>query len=221
MKGRGRSTPRRGSSAILQLCAEDNIQVCNLTTRGQLFPRAAPPDPPQLPQAARHHDAEIAAARAKEVMSQLAEMGPGTSFHRVIDETEPLVARRQGPPRRAVHRQGLFRPARRRAREQQDQRRRARPARAALSVPVDSAGQGDRQRYRNAEVVWCQEEPQNMGAWSFVDRRIEQVLVGLDVTAKRPRFAGRPEAASPATGLFEAAQCRAGASSSPKQSRSA
>jgi 2-oxoglutarate dehydrogenase E1 component len=58
-------------------------------------------------------------------------------------------------------------------------------------------------RYRNAEIVWCQEEPQNMGAWNFVDRRIEQVLDGLDVAAKRPRFVGRAEAASPATGLFK------------------
>jgi 2-oxoglutarate dehydrogenase E1 component len=59
------------------------------------------------------------------------------------------------------------------------------------------------QRYRNAEIVWCQEEPQNMGAWNFVDRRIEQALGGLDVASKRPRFAGRAEAASPATGLFK------------------
>jgi len=57
-------------------------------------------------------------------------------------------------------------------------------------------------RYRNAEVVWCQEEPENMGAWGFIDRRIEQVLSGLDITARRPRFVGRAEAASPATGLF-------------------
>ena len=56
-------------------------------------------------------------------------------------------------------------------------------------------------RYSKADLVWCQEEPQNMGAWSFVDRRIEQVLAGLDVAAKRPSYAGRPEAASPATGL--------------------
>jgi len=59
------------------------------------------------------------------------------------------------------------------------------------------------QRYRNAEIVWCQEEPQNMGGWNFVDRRIEQVLAGLDIAAKRPRFVGRGEAASPATGLFK------------------
>ena len=42
-----------------------------------------------------------------------------------------------------------------------------------------------------------------MGAWSFVDRRIERVLAGLDIAAKRPRFVGRTEAASPATGLFK------------------
>jgi len=59
------------------------------------------------------------------------------------------------------------------------------------------------QPYRNAEIVWCQEEPRNMGAWNFVDRRIEQVLAGLDIGAKRPRFAGRAEAASPATGLYK------------------
>ena len=33
--------------------------------------------------------------------------------------------------------------------------------------------------YRNAEVVWCQEEPENMGAWNFVDRRLEKVLAGI------------------------------------------
>src|SRR5262249_17760620 len=43
----------------------------------------------------------------------------------------------------------------------------------------------------------------NMGAWGFVDRRIERALGGLDIVAKRPRFAGRAEAASPATGLFK------------------
>jgi 2-oxoglutarate dehydrogenase E1 component len=55
--------------------------------------------------------------------------------------------------------------------------------------------------YRNADLVWCQEEPENMGAWTFVDRRIEKVLTGLEIKAKRPEYVGRAEAASPATGL--------------------
>jgi 2-oxoglutarate dehydrogenase E1 component len=40
-----------------------------------------------------------------------------------------------------------------------------------------------------------------MGAWTFVDRRIEKVLASLENKAKRPRYVGREEAASPATGL--------------------
>jgi 2-oxoglutarate dehydrogenase E1 component len=40
-----------------------------------------------------------------------------------------------------------------------------------------------------------------MGAWTFIDRRVEKVLAGLGGKAFRPRFVGREEAASPATGL--------------------
>lgn len=52
----------------------------------------------------------------------------------------------------------------------------------------------------NAEVAWCQEEPKNMGAWFFVDRRIEDVLRSFNSKSSRPVYVGRPEAASPATG---------------------
>ena len=51
------------------------------------------------------------------------------------------------------------------------------------------------------EVIWCQEEPENMGGWTFVDRRIERVLTALKHKAKRPIYVGRKAAASPATGL--------------------
>jgi 2-oxoglutarate dehydrogenase E1 component len=54
--------------------------------------------------------------------------------------------------------------------------------------------------YENADVVWCQEEPENMGAWAFVDRRIEKVLGRLEGRVRRPQYAGRDPAASPATG---------------------
>jgi 2-oxoglutarate dehydrogenase E1 component len=42
-----------------------------------------------------------------------------------------------------------------------------------------------------------------MGAWHFVDRRIERALADLDVKSKRPVYIGRKESASPATGLLK------------------
>ena len=58
--------------------------------------------------------------------------------------------------------------------------------------------------YRNAELVWCQEEPENAGAWNFLDRRLEKVLTDLAGKATRPIYAGREAAASPATGSARA-----------------
>ena len=58
------------------------------------------------------------------------------------------------------------------------------------------------EKYPKAEVVWCQEEPKNMGAWTFVAPRIEDLLGRLKVAAERPSFAGRPESASTAVGVI-------------------
>jgi 2-oxoglutarate dehydrogenase E1 component len=55
-------------------------------------------------------------------------------------------------------------------------------------------------RFKQAEMVWCQEEPRNMGAWFFVDTYIEWVLNQIGAKNRRPRYAGRPAAASPAVG---------------------
>jgi 2-oxoglutarate dehydrogenase E1 component len=184
----------------LQLCAEDNIQVCNLTSaanyfhvlRRQIHRNFRKPLVILTPKSL---------LRAKEVMSRLDEMGPGTSFHRVIAEAETIAP--DDRVRRVVLCSGkvYFDLVKARSKEGDD--------RVALirieqlyPFPFNSLAK-ILQRYRNAEIVWCQEEPQNMGAWNFVDRRIEQVLQGLDIAAKRPRFAGRAEAASPATGLFK------------------
>jgi 2-oxoglutarate dehydrogenase E1 component len=59
-------------------------------------------------------------------------------------------------------------------------------------------------RYAKAtEIVWCQEEPQNMGAWHFLDRRIEQTLATIKHRASRPTYVGRGEAAATATGSLK------------------
>lgn len=55
-------------------------------------------------------------------------------------------------------------------------------------------------KYKNAEIVWCQEEPKNMGAWKFVDDLIEETLIESKHKSARPKYVGRIACASPATG---------------------
>jgi 2-oxoglutarate dehydrogenase E1 component len=57
------------------------------------------------------------------------------------------------------------------------------------------------ERFKGAEIVWCQEEPKNQGAWSFIEPNIEWVLNRLGSKHQRPRYVGRAASASPATGL--------------------
>ncbi len=195
--------PEHSSARIeryLQLCAEDNIQVCNLTSAANYFHALRR-------QIRRNFRKPLVVftpkslLRAKEVMSRLDDMAPGSSFHRVIGESEMIAA--DDDVRRVVLCTGkvYFDLAKARARNE-DNRVALVRIEQLYPFPFDALAKV-LQRYRNAEVLWCQEEPQNMGAWNFVDRLIERVLAGLDVAAKRPRFAGRAEAASPATGLHK------------------
>ena len=57
------------------------------------------------------------------------------------------------------------------------------------------------ERFKGAEMIWCQEEPKNQGAWTFIEPNIEWVLGRIDATHQRPRYIGRATSASPATGL--------------------
>ena len=54
--------------------------------------------------------------------------------------------------------------------------------------------------FPHAEFVWCQEEPQNMGAWTFVEPYLEWVLRRIGAPSERPSYAGRPGSAATATG---------------------
>ncbi|MBL4626645.1 MAG: 2-oxoglutarate dehydrogenase E1 component [Roseicyclus sp.] len=60
------------------------------------------------------------------------------------------------------------------------------------------------ERFKGAKIVWCQEEPKNQGAWSFIEPNLEWVLTRIGADTKRPRYAGRNASASPATGLASA-----------------
>ncbi|MCA1775906.1 MAG: 2-oxoglutarate dehydrogenase E1 component [Loktanella sp.] len=57
------------------------------------------------------------------------------------------------------------------------------------------------ERFKNAEMIWCQEEPRNQGGWTFIEPNLEWVLTRIKATHTRPRYVGRNPSASPATGL--------------------
>ena len=181
----------------LQQCAEDNWQVCNITTpanyyhalRRQIHRDFRKPLVIMTPKSLLRH---------KRAVSKLEEFGPGTSFNRVLPDCGDLVA--PAKVKRVVLCTGKVYYDLLAAREE------ANIANIALVrmeqlYPFPSVSLSkELEKYPNAEIVWCQEEPKNMGAWHFLDRRIEEVLGNLNVEAERPVYVGRPEAASPATG---------------------
>lgn len=57
------------------------------------------------------------------------------------------------------------------------------------------------ERFKGAEIVWCQEEPKNQGGWTFVEPNLEWVLTKIGAKQSRAAYAGRAASASPATGL--------------------
>ncbi|MBV8089683.1 MAG: 2-oxoglutarate dehydrogenase E1 component, partial [Alphaproteobacteria bacterium] len=195
--------PEHSSARIeryLQLCAEDNIQVCNLTNAANYFHALRR-------QVRRNFRKPLVVftpkslLRAKEVTSRLDEMGPSSSFHRVIDDNGSLTNGDQ--VRRVALCSGKVYFDLLKARGAKDAYRTTALVRIEQLYPFPLKPLAKiLQRYCNAEVVWCQEEPRNMGAWGFVDRRIEEALATVDIAAKRPRFVGRAQAASPATGLY-------------------
>ena len=191
---------------FLQLCAEDNWQVVNCTTpanyfhvlRRQLHRKFRKPLVIMTPKSLLRH---------KRVISELSELGPDTSFHRLLWDDAQLHPAQDGPLRadRAIRRVVLcsgkvyydLYEARAAAGIDDVYLMRIEqyypfPARALISELA---------RFPNSEVVWAQEEPKNMGAWSFMEPNLEWVLQHLELTAKRPLYVGRPASAATATGL--------------------
>jgi len=194
--------PEHSSARIeryLQLCAEDNWQVCNITTpanyfhvlRRQIHRNFRKPLVIFTPKSLLRH---------KKCVSRLEDMGPGTSFNRVLPETEKLVSRTK--VRRVVLCSGKVYYDLLAAREELSISNVALVRLEQLYPFPNISLAKELRKYPNAEVVWCQEEPRNMGAWTFVDRRLEDLLGNVDIKADRPVYVGRPEAASPATGSF-------------------
>jgi 2-oxoglutarate dehydrogenase E1 component len=181
----------------LQLCAEDNMQVVNCTTpanyfhvlRRQLCRDFRKPLIVMTPKSLLRH---------KLAVSSLDEMGPGTTFHRVMYDNKQICEDKD--VKRVVLCSGKVYYDLYEEREKRGIKDVFFLRLEQLYPFPDQALHQELGRFPQAEVIWCQEEPRNMGAWTFVDHRLEEVLVELDGACKRPRYVGRAEAASPATG---------------------
>ncbi len=187
----------------LQLCAEDNIQVCVPTTpanyfhmlRRQVRRNFRKPLIVMTPKSLLRH---------KACVSSIDAFSSGNSFHRVLPDS---TARVDGNKvRRVVLCSGkVYYDLIAKAEEASIDDVAIVRLEQLYPFPQKSLPR-ELVKYPKAEVVWCQEEPENMGAWHFIDRRIEKVLAGISevkMTATRPVYIGRPESASSATGLFK------------------
>jgi len=198
---------------FLQMCAEDNMQVANCTTpanyfhilRRQLKREIRKPLILMTPKSLLRH---------KRAVSRLDELGPDSTFHRLLwddaqsnpDEKVKLVP--DDKIRRVIMCSGKVYYDLLEEREKRGlddiyllriEQLYPFPTKALVT---------ELSRFKQAEMVWCQEEPRNMGAWFFVDTFIEWVLNNIGATYKRPRYAGRPAMAATATGLMSKHQAQ-------------
>ena len=190
----------------LQLCAEDNWQIANCTTpanyfhvlRRQLHRQFRKPLVLMTPKSLLRH---------KRVVSTLPQFGPGTSFHRVLWddaqflEGQSIELKPDAEIKRVVLCSGkvyydLYEEREKRGLDDVYLLRMEQlypfPARALIQELT---------RFAEAEMVWCQEEPKNMGAWTFIEPNLSWVLDHIGAKHRRPRYAGRPASASTASGL--------------------
>jgi 2-oxoglutarate dehydrogenase E1 component len=181
----------------LQLCAEDNMQVVNCTTPAQYFHALRR-------QVRRNFRKPLIVMTPKSLLrhrlavSKIADMGPGTSFHRVYYEEPPRVP--DGQVARVVLCSGkvfydLYEELEKRKLKEVYLLRQEQ----LYPFPVKSLST-ELSRFKQAEFVWCQEESRNMGAWTFVKPRMEELLAAIGVARPHLGYAGRPESASPAAG---------------------
>ncbi|WP_020180940.1 2-oxoglutarate dehydrogenase E1 component [Methylopila sp. M107] len=191
----------------LQMCAEDNMQVVNITTpanyfhalRRQLVRDFRKPLIVMTPKSLLRH---------KRAVSPLSMMDEGTSFHRLLwddaelDPNSVVKLKADAEIRRVVLCSGkvyydLVEEREKRGIDDVYIMR----VEQLYPFPV-KALVNELSRFKQADVVWCQEEPRNMGSWFFVESYIEWVLNNIGALHRRPRYAGRPASAATATGLM-------------------
>ena len=208
-EGQGPEHSSARPERFLQLCAEDNMQVANCTTpanyfhalRRQVTRDFRKPLILMTPKSLLRH---------KRATSGLAEMGAESCFHRLLwDDAEAPGAPKTSIKlaaddkiRRVILCTGKVYYDLLEEREKRGiddvyllriEQLYPFPAKALL----DELG-----RFGNAEIIWCQEEPKNMGAWAFIQPYVEWVFDQMGRNGQRVRYTGRPASASTATGLM-------------------
>jgi 2-oxoglutarate dehydrogenase E1 component len=191
----------------LQLCAEDNMQVANCTTpanyfhalRRQMRRDFRKPLILMTPKSLLRH---------KKAVSRLEEMGPTTYFHRVVSDDAEL---HKNDPTKLVADDKIRRVVMCSGKVYYDlyEEREKRGLNDIYLLRIEQlypfplkALVAELVRFKGADIVWCQEEPRNQGAWAFVQPYIEWVLEQVHATHRRPRYVGRAASASTATGLM-------------------
>jgi 2-oxoglutarate dehydrogenase E1 component len=192
---------------FLQMCAEDNMQVANCSTPAQYFHILRR----QLKRDIRKPLILMtpkSLLRHKRAVSSLEELKLGSSFHRLlwedgvhaVGERPKLV--KDDKIRRVVLCSGkvyydLFEEREKRGIDDVYLVR----VEQLYPFPLKALATG-LSRFKKADIVWCQEEPKNMGSWTFVEPYLEWVLSQTAGKTKRPRYVGRPASAATATGLM-------------------
>jgi 2-oxoglutarate dehydrogenase E1 component len=182
----------------LQLCAEDNMQVANCTTpanyfhilRRQLLRPFRKPLVMMTPKSL---------LRNKHAVSKLEDFTGESHFKRIVSDMSPPA---EGETRRLVLCSGKVAYELMEARDEAGDKT-TEIVRIEQLYPFPSEPLIARLKAmpKLEELVWAQEEPENNGAWFFVDPLLECCLDEAGFKDMRPRYAGRPPAASPATGL--------------------
>jgi 2-oxoglutarate dehydrogenase E1 component len=199
-EGQGPEHSSARPERFLQLCAEDNIQVCNITTpanyfhvlRRQMHRSFRKPMIIMTPKSLLRH--KMAVSKADDFLGE-------SHFMRILSDP---WAPADKDIKRLVLCTGKVAYDLMEARNANGDKETA-IVRIEQLYPFPSEPLSVRlKRMTNLEnVVWAQEEPKNNGYWSFVEPYIEQCLIDADKKPKRPRYAGRKASASPATGLMK------------------
>jgi len=184
---------------FLQLCAEDNLQVCNITSpanyfhvlRRQMLRPFRKPLIIMTPKSLLRHPMAKSAA---------SEFTAASHFKRILSDRTEIP---DDKIRRLVLCSGKVAYDLIEARDR-EQLNDVSIVRIEQLYPFPGEALTIRlQRMTNLqEVIWCQEEPKNNGAWYFVENRIENALIAAGKSGMRAAYAGRQAAASPATGFM-------------------